>query len=124
LFRKISVRKKNKFPTPKFDTTYIRAHTHAKDKRTRRGNPHTIRSRGIPKPRGKNDFFIWWEFIILVEYLITHIMFTLDCSYYTKSFDSIDALLDDVITSGMDPNYEIMKDGEPTGETAWDLIQP
>ena len=51
-------------------------------------------------------------------------MFTLDCSYYTKSFDSIDALLDDVITSGMDPNYEIMKDGEPTGETAWDLIQP
>lgn len=54
----------------------------------------------------------------------TNIMYTLDCSYYTRSFESIDALLDDVIISGMDPNYEILLDGEPTGETAWDLIEP
>ena len=51
----------------------------------------------------------------------TH-MYTLDCSYYTKSFDSIDELINDVITSGMDPNYEIVCDGEPTGEMVIDLV--
>jgi hypothetical protein len=51
----------------------------------------------------------------------TH-MYTLDCSYYTKSFDSIDELINDVITSGMDPNYEIVYDGEPTGEWLIDLV--
>jgi len=50
-------------------------------------------------------------------------MYTLDCPHYTKSFETIDALLDDVITSGQDPNYEILEDGESIGETAWDLIQ-
>jgi hypothetical protein len=49
-------------------------------------------------------------------------MYTLDCSYYTKSFDSIDELINDVITSGMDPNYEIVYDGEPTGEWLIDLV--
>jgi CDP-glycerol glycerophosphotransferase (TagB/SpsB family) len=52
------------------------------------------------------------------------IMYTLDCTYYQKSFETIDALLDDVITSGMDPNYEILEDGESIGETAWDLLEP
>jgi hypothetical protein len=28
-----------------------------------------------------------------------------------------------VMISGMDPNYEITKDGKPTGEMAIDLIQ-
>jgi len=49
-------------------------------------------------------------------------MYTLDCSYYTKSFNSIDELIDDIIISGMDPNYEIVRNGKPTGDMAVDLI--
>ena len=51
-------------------------------------------------------------------------MYTLDCSYYTKSFSSLNELLDDILNSGMDPNYTILKNNIPTGETAWDLIGP
>ena len=51
-------------------------------------------------------------------------MYSLNCNYYTKSFDDLDDLLEDVTISGMDPNYEITRDGKPTGETAWDLIGP
>jgi hypothetical protein len=51
-------------------------------------------------------------------------MYSLNCSYYDKEFSSINALLEDIMSSGMDPNYEITKDGKPTGETAWDLIGP
>jgi len=50
-------------------------------------------------------------------------MYSLDCSYYTKEFNTIDELLDDVIQSGMDPNYEITYNGEPTGENAIEIIQ-
>jgi hypothetical protein len=32
-------------------------------------------------------------------------------------------LLDDVVSSGMDPNYEITRNGKGTGERAIDLIQ-
>jgi hypothetical protein len=53
----------------------------------------------------------------------TH-MYTLDCDYYTKSFSTLDELLDDILNSGMDPNYTILKNNIPTGETAWDLIGP
>ncbi len=49
-------------------------------------------------------------------------MWTLDCSYYNKSFGSLNELLDDILASGMDPNYEILRDGKPTHETAWDHI--
>jgi len=52
----------------------------------------------------------------------TH-MYTLDCSYYQKSFPTIEELINDVITSGMDPNYEILYNGKPTGEQVIDLIQ-
>jgi len=51
-------------------------------------------------------------------------MYTLDCSYYSGSFGSLNELLNDVISSGTDPNYEILHNGRPTGETAWDLIGP
>jgi hypothetical protein len=51
-------------------------------------------------------------------------MYSLNCSYYDKQFSSINALLDDILSSGMDPNYEITKDGKSIGETAWDLIGP
>ena len=49
-------------------------------------------------------------------------MYSLDCSYYTRSFDTIDQLIDDVVSSGMDPNYEITENGIPTGEEIIDLI--
>ncbi len=50
-------------------------------------------------------------------------MYSLKCSYYEKEFSSIDELIDDVILSGMDPNYEITFNGRGTGEIAADLIQ-
>lgn len=50
-------------------------------------------------------------------------MYGLKCSYYTKTFRTIDELLEDILTSGMDPNYEITINGEGTGEDACDLIQ-
>lgn len=52
----------------------------------------------------------------------SHIMYSLNCSYYDKEFTTIDALIDDIMQSGMDPNYEITKDGKPTGEIAFDLM--
>jgi hypothetical protein len=50
-------------------------------------------------------------------------MYSLDCVYYTKTFSTLDQLIDDVISAGMDPNYEIMKDGKGTGELAIDHIE-
>jgi hypothetical protein len=50
-------------------------------------------------------------------------MYSLDCNYYTKQFSTIDALLTDVAISGMDPNYEITFNGNPTGDLAIDLLQ-
>jgi hypothetical protein len=50
-------------------------------------------------------------------------MYSLDCVYYTKTFSTLDQLIDDVISSGMDPNYEITKDGKGIGEQAISLIQ-
>ena len=50
-------------------------------------------------------------------------MYGLKCSYYTKTFPTIDALLEDIINSGMDPYYEITLNGKGTGEEAIDLIQ-
>tara|TARA_R110001632_G_scaffold25063_2_gene69178 strand:- start:1230 stop:1385 length:156 start_codon:yes stop_codon:yes gene_type:complete len=49
-------------------------------------------------------------------------MYSLDCSYYSKEFDSVDELIADVIISGMDPNYEITHKGKPTGEEVIELI--
>jgi hypothetical protein len=49
-------------------------------------------------------------------------MYSLDSAYYKKSFTTIDALIEDIITSGMDPSYEITFNEEPTGELAIDLI--
>lgn len=50
-------------------------------------------------------------------------MYSLDCEYFTKDFPTIDALINYVMESGMDPNYEITKNGNPTGSQAIDLIQ-
>jgi len=49
--------------------------------------------------------------------------YSLDCSYYEKSFPTMEELIDDVMISGMDPNYEITYNGRGTGEMAIDQIQ-
>ena len=48
--------------------------------------------------------------------------YSLDCSYYDRSFDTVDQLIDDVVISGMDPNYEITRNGVGTGEMIIDLM--
>lgn len=48
-------------------------------------------------------------------------MYSLEFS--SKEFYSIEELIDWVVESCADPNYQIMKDGRPTGEMAIDLIQ-
>jgi len=50
-------------------------------------------------------------------------MYSLNCNYYTREFRTVDELINDVMVSGMDPNYEITFNGKPTGELAIDLIQ-
>ncbi len=49
-------------------------------------------------------------------------MYSLKCDYYTREFNSIDELIQDVMVSGMDPNYEITRDGKGTGEMLWSLM--
>ena len=49
-------------------------------------------------------------------------MFSLDCSYYTKSFSDVNDLINDIISSGQDPNYEITWNGVSTMEIASDYI--
>jgi hypothetical protein len=50
-------------------------------------------------------------------------MYSLDCKYYKKKFNTVTELLEDVVSSGMDPNYEITRNGHGTGEMIIDLIQ-
>ena len=50
-------------------------------------------------------------------------MYSLKCSYYTKQFSLIDELVNDVIESGMDPNYEVTFNGEGMGEEIINYIQ-
>ena len=49
-------------------------------------------------------------------------MYGLDCIYYNNTFNTIGELLDDIKVRGMDPNYEITRDGTLLGITAWELI--
>jgi len=49
-------------------------------------------------------------------------MFTLDCNYYNKAFNSFEDLINDVVESGMDPNVEIVYNGEPSGEFPIDYM--
>lgn len=50
-------------------------------------------------------------------------MYSLDCNYYQREFVTMSELIADVISSGMDPNYEITRGGRCTGEMLADLIQ-
>lgn len=49
-------------------------------------------------------------------------MYSLDCNYYHKTFESIHDLVQDVIRSGQDPSYQITEDGVPIGEEVTDFI--
>jgi hypothetical protein len=49
-------------------------------------------------------------------------MYSLNCSYYDKEFNSIDELVNDIMASGMDHNYEITKNGKGIGEEAINYI--
>jgi hypothetical protein len=49
-------------------------------------------------------------------------MYSLKCNYYKKEFNTMDELINDVMISGMDPNYEITRDGKGIGEMAIDFI--
>ncbi len=49
--------------------------------------------------------------------------YSLDCTYYTKSFPTLDGLINDIMSSGMDPNYEITLNGKRTREIAADYLQ-
>ena len=35
--------------------------------------------------------------------------YSLDCKYYTRQFPTLDELLNDILASGQDPNYGILK---------------
>jgi hypothetical protein len=50
-------------------------------------------------------------------------MYSLDYHYYEKKFNYLHELVDDVLMSGMDPNYEITRDGKPTGEYLINLFK-
>ncbi len=43
---------------------------------------------------------------------------SLKCKYYTREFDSLNELIQDIMVSGMDPNYMITRDGKSIGEKA------
>jgi hypothetical protein len=49
-------------------------------------------------------------------------VYTLDCKYWENEFYSIDALINAVLESGMDPNYKILCNGKSTGEKVIDLM--
>ena len=49
-------------------------------------------------------------------------MYSLDCPYYKDEFDTLDELINNVIETGMDPNYKITKNGVGTGEDIVELI--
>jgi hypothetical protein len=49
-------------------------------------------------------------------------MYSLDCSYYKKEFKTLMELVNDVIVSGMDPDYEITLNGKGIKEKVIDYI--
>ena len=49
-------------------------------------------------------------------------MYSLNCDYYKKEFNYLHELIDDVLMSGMDPNYEITKNGVGMKEMLNELI--
>lgn len=50
-------------------------------------------------------------------------MYSLDCQYYNYTFKTMDELFHHILSSGMDPNYEITFNGYKTGEWAHELLE-
>ena len=50
-------------------------------------------------------------------------MYTLDCNYISDKFEFISDLIDYATINGVDPNLEILKNGQPTTEMIIDYIQ-
>lgn len=50
-------------------------------------------------------------------------MYSLDCNYYTKEFPTLEELIEDVMTNGMDPCYEVTKNGIGMKQELIDFIQ-
>ena len=48
--------------------------------------------------------------------------YSLDCEYFTKEFPTLDKLLENIVATGMDPNYEIVMNGKLTGLTAAEAL--
>ena len=49
-------------------------------------------------------------------------MYSLKCPYYDREFNLLIDLINDVVSTGMDPNYEITLNGQGTGETLFELM--
>jgi hypothetical protein len=49
-------------------------------------------------------------------------MYSLKCDYYGAEFTCIGDLIAHIMISGMDPDYEITKDGNLIGQKAIDYI--
>jgi len=49
-------------------------------------------------------------------------MYSLDCPYFTKEFETIYDLVEHALTSGMDTSYEITLNGKGIGENLIDFI--
>lgn len=50
-------------------------------------------------------------------------MYSLNCFYFTESFDTITELINYITITGTDPNYNITKNGIATSDMACDLLQ-
>ena len=48
--------------------------------------------------------------------------YSLNCKYYTRQFPNLENLLNDILDSGQDPNYEILKNGRSTMLTAAEAL--
>ena len=49
-------------------------------------------------------------------------MYSLNCNYFFEEFESIDDLVEHCTVNGMDPNYEITKNGNGIGEELIDFM--
>ena len=70
----------------------------------------------------RKGWHVYFFFLYLSIILKNRDMYSLNCDYYDREFDTIDALVDDVVSSGMDPNYVIMYNGVGTGSMVIDFI--
>jgi len=51
-------------------------------------------------------------------------MYSVDCEYFKEKFETVDELVEAVLEAGLDPNYMILQDGVPIGETVFDIMVP